>query len=177
MNDLLSIVDTLCKTPRVGWLQRGVEDAESICSHTLLTTLLAGEIAARLRLVGEEIDVAEALAAAVVHDLAESILGHPGREVRDRVKWEEVEDEVFKREFPHLLEFFRWYRFETNLVGRVVAFADKLATLIRACRYTQRGYPAGDLAKSMYQKLSSYGEFLPFLEEYVAVYCRGVSLV
>lgn len=176
MNDVVSTVDTLCGTPRVGWLQRGVHNAESICAHVFLVTLLAGEIAARLRLEGEDIDVADVVATAVVHDLAEAVLGHPGRELREKVKWEEVEEEIFKREFPHFHNLFRWYRFETNTVGRIVAFADKLATLIRACRYARLGYPTADLAKTMYRKLSRYDEFLPILEEYAAAYCKDVPL-
>lgn len=175
MTDVLTVVDTLCKTPRVGWLQRGVTDAETVCAHSLLVTLLAGEIAARLNTEGVDINMAEVLAVAAVHDLAEAVLGHPGREVRDRLRWEELEEEVFKREFPHLAEFFRWYRYETNTVGRIVAFADKLATLIRACRYSQLGYPTEDLARSLYKKLMAYDDFAHILDYYVSKYCRGLS--
>ncbi|ACB39117.1 HD domain-containing protein [Pyrobaculum neutrophilum] len=174
MTDLLAVVDTLCKTPRVGWLQRGAWDAESVCAHSLLVTLLAGEIAARLNAEGAEINMAEVLAVAAVHDLAEAVLGHPGREVRDRLRWEELEEEIFKREFPHLAELFRWYRYETNTVGKIVAFADKLATLIRACRYKQLGYPTDDLAKALYKKLMAYDGLAHILDYYVGRYCGGV---
>jgi len=171
---LLSVVDTLCNTPRVGWLQRGVSNAETVCAHSLLVTLLAAEVAARLRAEGVDIDVEKVIAAAAVHDLAEAYLGHPSREVRDRLRWEEVEEEVFKREFPHLLELFRWYRYEENLVGRVVAFADKLATLIRACRYRQMGYDTDDLVKSLYKRLQEYDDLAHLLDVYVSAYCGGV---
>jgi putative hydrolase of HD superfamily len=170
-DDLIAVVDTLCKTPRVGWLQRGVGDAETVCAHSLLVILLAGEVAARLNAEGVEVDLAKVLAVAAVHDLAEAVLGHPAREVRDRLKWEEVEEEVFKRDFPHFAELFRWYRYETNLVGRVVAFADKLATLIRACRYRQLGYATEDLIKGLYKKLTAYDEFTHILEYFVRRYC------
>jgi len=170
-DDLIAVVDTLCKTPRVGWLQRGVGDAETVCAHSLLVTLLAGEVAARLNAEGVEVDLAKVLAVAAVHDLAEAVLGHPAREVRERLKWEEVEEEIFKRDFPHLAELFRWYRYETNLVGRVVAFADKLATLIRACRYRQLGYATEDLIKGLYKKLTAYDEFTHILEYFVTRYC------
>jgi Predicted hydrolases of HD superfamily len=176
MTDLLAVVDTLCKTPRVGWLQRGVGDAETVCAHSLLATLLAGEIAARLNAEGAEVDVAKVLATAAVHDLAEAVLGHPGKEVRERLRWEEVEEEVFKKEFPHLAEFFRWYRYETNLVGRIVAFADKLATLIRACRYKRLGYDTDDLIKGLYRKLVAYHDFAYLLDYYLARYCPDVTL-
>ncbi|MGC9051309.1 HD domain-containing protein [Pyrobaculum sp.] len=176
MSDALSVVDTLCKTPRVGWLQRGVPDAESVCEHIMLVTLLAGEIAAHLNAEGAEVDLAKVLAVAAVHDLAESILGHPGREVRDRLRWEELEEEVIKREFPHLAELFRWYRYETNFVGRIVAFADKLATLIRACRYKKLGFDTDDLIKNLYGKLSKYDDLAHILDLYLARYCPGAGL-
>ncbi|MFN3804459.1 MAG: HD domain-containing protein [Pyrobaculum sp.] len=172
--NLLESVEALCNTPRVGWLQRGVAAAESVCSHSLLVTLVAGDIAARLQAEGVEIDIAKVLAVAAVHDLAEAALGHPAREVRDRVRWEELEEAVFRSHFPHLAELFRWYRYETNYVGRVVAFADKLATLIRACRYRQLGYPTDDLAESLYKRLLDYHDLSHVLEDYVATYCRGV---
>lgn len=175
MSDLIAVVDTLCKTPRVGWLQRGVSEAESVCAHSLLTTLLAGEIAAHLNAEGVEVDLAKVIAVAAVHDLAESALGHPGREVRDRLRWEEVEEEIFKREFPHLAELFRWYRYETNLVGRIVSFADKLATLIRACRYKKLGYDVDDLVKNLYHRLAKYDDLAHILDIYVARYCQGIT--
>ena len=175
MTDLISVVDTLCKTPRVGWLQRGVTDAESVCAHSMLVSLLAGEIAAQLNAEGVDVDIKEVLAVAAVHDLAESVLGHPGRELRERVRWEEVEEEVFKREFPHLAELFRMYRYETNLVGRVVSFADKLATLIRACRYRKMGYDTGDLVKNLYLKLSKYDDLAHLLDFYVSKYCGSLA--
>jgi putative hydrolase of HD superfamily len=175
ISDLVAVVDTLCKTPRVGWLQRGASDPESICAHILLTALLAGEVAVRLSAEGVDVDVDGVIAAAVVHDLAEAALGHPARSVRERLRWEDLEEEVFRREFPHLLELFRQYRYETDLTGRIVAFADKLATLVRACRYRRYGYATDDLIKSLYRKLAAYEEFSHILSEYVSRYCGSVS--
>ncbi|MEM1598401.1 MAG: HD family hydrolase [Pyrobaculum sp.] len=174
--DLVAVADTLCKTPRVGWLQRGVSDAETVCQHSLLATLLAAEVAARLQTEGADVDLSKVLAVAAVHDLAEAFLGHPGKEVRERVRWEELEEEIFKKELPHLAELFRWYRYETNLVGRIVAFADKLATLIRACRYWQLGHDTADLARTLYKKLINYDEFTHILDHYVSMYCRDAPL-
>ncbi|MFN7105151.1 MAG: HD domain-containing protein, partial [Pyrobaculum sp.] len=146
----------------------------TVCSHVMLTTLDAADVAARLRAEGVEIELEKVVAAAAVHDLAEAVLGHPAKLVRERVDWEGLEEEVFKRHFPHLLEVFRWYRHEVNYVGRVVAFADKLATLVRACRYRQLGYPTDDLAKNLYKRLLDYHDLSHVLEDYVATYCGGV---
>lgn len=174
--NLIDIVDTLCTTPRVGWLQRGVPHGETVCAHSLLVTLLAADIAAILQSEGVEVDMSKVLAVAAVHDLAEAYLGHPGREVREKLRWEELEEEVFKRELPHLAELFRWYRFEINMVGKIVAFADKLATLIRACRYKQQGHNTDDLISNIYRKLIKYDELAHLLDFYIQAYCPGVEL-
>lgn len=164
--NLLQAVDVLCGTPRVGWLQRGVQAAETVCGHVVLTVLVAADVARR---VGA--DVGRAVAAAAVHDLAEAFLGHPAPEARRRAGWEEAEEEVFGREFPHLLELYREYRRGDGQAGRIAAFADKLATLIRACGYRRLGYPTGDLVEALRERLAAFQEFRDVLEDYLRLYC------
>ncbi len=174
MMDLVSVVDTLCNIKRIGWLQRGVEAAETVCQHAFLAALLAGEIAAELRSRGEDVDVAKAVAAAAIHDLAEAELGHPGNGVRAVVDWESLELEAMRRLYPHLYELFQSYRKADGKLGVLVSFADKLATLIRACRYAERGYDTRDLIEMFVKKLSGYPPPYPdLLKTYLARYCRG----
>ncbi len=172
--DLINVVDALCNIKRIGWLQRGIEAAETVCQHAFLAALLAGEIAAELRSRGDEVDVAQAVAAAAIHDLAEFELGHPGNGVRSATDWESLELEAMKRIYPHLYELFRSYRKADGKLGVLVSFADKLATLVRACRYAERGYEVGDLIESFLKKLSGYPPPYPeLLRGYLARYCRG----
>ncbi|MEL9990465.1 MAG: HD family hydrolase [Thermoproteus sp.] len=173
--DLVDVVDTLCGIRRVGWLQRGVENAETVCQHSLLVALLAGEIAAELREAGRDVDPAYAVAAAVIHDLAEAELGHPGNGVRSAVDWEGLELDAMRRLYPHLYGLFEAYRSSKGELGTLVSFADKLATLIRACRYAKRGYDTKDLIDAFRRRLSRYPEPYPqLLERYLARYCQGV---
>lgn len=57
--------------PRTGWLQRGMRDVESIAEHTFAVATLA-------MLVGDQqpgIDRGRLLAIALLHDIAESLIG------------------------------------------------------------------------------------------------------
>ena len=59
----------LKRTPRTGWLQRGVPDAENVAAHSfgvVFVTLVLAQV------VDEQIDLARALAMAALHDLPES---------------------------------------------------------------------------------------------------------
>lgn len=172
--DLATIVDVLCNVKRIGWLQRGVENAETVCQHSFLAALLAGEIAAELKARGVDVDPAQAVAAAVVHDLAEAELGHPGNGVRSSVDWSSLELEAMKRLYPHLYSLFEQYRKAEGALGVLVSFADKLATLIRACRYAELGYRTGDLIEVFRRKLSGFPPPYPeILERYISRYCRA----
>lgn len=75
-DDLLALFRTLGnlkRTPRTGWLDRGVPaaDTESVADHTLMTALIAWIIA----LDDPGLDADRVLKLAVVHDLAEAIVG------------------------------------------------------------------------------------------------------
>lgn len=175
--DLLSIVDTLCQIKRIGWLQRGVDNAENVCQHSVLVALLAGELAAEAKRYGMNIDPAEAVALGLIHDIAEAELGHPGNGLRSTIPWDQIELETFERLYPHLADLFAKYRRGEGDLGRLVNFADKLATLIRACSYARRGYPTDDLVRAFVDRLSRYPEPYPqLLKRYLAEYCPSVQL-
>ncbi|HWQ13475.1 MAG TPA: HD domain-containing protein [Roseiflexaceae bacterium] len=57
--------------PRTGWLQRGVAPAESVAEHTFGVALLALALAG----AAPGVDRGRLLALALVHDLAEALLG------------------------------------------------------------------------------------------------------
>lgn len=172
--DLIAVVDTLCNIKRIGWLQRGVDNAETVCQHSLLAALLAGEIAAELKNRGHDVDPAQAVAAAVIHDLAEAELGHPSNGVRSSADWSSLELEAMKRLYPHLYDLFEKYRKTEGVIGVLVSFADKLATLIRACRYAELGHKTEDLVEAFLRKLSGFPPPYPeILERYLSKYCRA----
>ncbi|WP_298814961.1 HD domain-containing protein [Chloroflexus sp.] len=71
LNALLPRLLSLKLLPRTGWLQRGVREVESIAGHSYsvaVLCLLIGDLI-------EDIDRGRLLAIALLHDLAESLLG------------------------------------------------------------------------------------------------------
>jgi putative hydrolase of HD superfamily len=66
-------IAALKRTPRTGWLDRGVAppEVESVADHTLQTALIAWTLA----LDDPALDAGRVLQLAVVHDLAEAIVG------------------------------------------------------------------------------------------------------
>ncbi len=170
--DLVAVVDTLCNIKRIGWLQRGIENAETVCQHSLLAALLAGEIAAELKARGYGVDPAQAIAVAAIHDLAEAELGHPGNGVRSSVDWGSLELDAMRRLYPHLYGLFEQYRRAEGDLGVLVSFADKLATLIRACKYAELGYKTEDLIEAFLRRLSGFPPPYPeILGEFLSRYC------
>lgn len=64
-------VATLKLLPRTGWLQRGVPAAESVAKHIFGVTMLALFLSSML----PNIDRAWLFAIALIHDMAEALLG------------------------------------------------------------------------------------------------------
>ena len=66
-------IERLKRTPRTGWLDRGIPpaEAESVADHTLLTALIAWTLA----LDDPTLDADRVLKLAMVHDIAEAIVG------------------------------------------------------------------------------------------------------
>ena len=71
--ELFRTLANLKRTPRTGWLDRGVppEETESVADHTLMTTLIAWLVAKEQ----PDLDADRVLKLALIHDLAESIIG------------------------------------------------------------------------------------------------------
>jgi putative hydrolase of HD superfamily len=70
---LFRTLERLKRTPRTGWLDRGVPapEVESVADHTLLTALIAWLAA----LADGTLDADRVLKLAVIHDIAEAIVG------------------------------------------------------------------------------------------------------
>jgi len=74
--DVTAVLDTLLygnqlkRTPRTGWVQRGVPHAEDVAAHSFGVVFVALILAP---LVDEAIDLGKALAMAALHDLPEGL--------------------------------------------------------------------------------------------------------
>ena len=70
---LFSILRSMKTTPRTGWLDRGIpsEEVESVADHSIMTALIAWIVA----LDEPDLDADKVLKLAIVHDIAEAIVG------------------------------------------------------------------------------------------------------
>lgn len=69
--DLLLELQALDRVPRMGWVLRGVPEAESVAEHSFHVALLVWLLAPRL----PEVDAGRAVGMALLHDLAEVRFG------------------------------------------------------------------------------------------------------
>ena len=71
-NEIIKFIETANKlkdVKRAGWVERGVKDPESVADHNYLAALLCVVIPAK------GVDKARAVKMALIHDLAESVIG------------------------------------------------------------------------------------------------------
>lgn len=145
MDDLLRfflLAGRLKETPRAGWPLRGVADPESVADHSFRLALLALVLAPR---TGEPLDRERCVAMALVHDLAECLVGDitpydgvPAEEKRRR------EEEAVRRLSglagdARLLELWREYDAAATPEARFVKELDKLETVMQAAAYERSG--------------------------------------
>jgi len=128
----------LKETPRAGWALRDIADPESVAEHSHRVALLALVLAPRAE---PRLDAARCVAMAVVHDLAEALVG-------DITPFDGVDaDEKRRREeeaMRHLaalagddalLGLWREYAAAETAEARFVKELDKLETVMQAAEY------------------------------------------
>jgi putative hydrolase of HD superfamily len=128
--------------PRAGWALRGIAEPESVAEHSHRVGLLALVLAPR---AGPPLDAARCVAIALVHDLAEALVG-------DITPFDGVDaDEKRRREeeaMRHLaalagddglLGLWREYAAAETPEARFVKELDKLETVLQAAEYGSAG--------------------------------------
>ncbi len=138
---------TLKLLPRTGWLQRGVTDVESIAEHTFSVASLA-------MLVGDllpDIDRGRLLAIALLHDLAEALIGDLPASAR-RLFGVAAKQEAERRGLQELLhglpqaaeymELWTEYAEGASREARLVKALDRLEMLSQALAYERAGHRA-----------------------------------
>ena len=129
-------------TPRAGWALRGISLPESVAEHSHRTALLALVLAPRAE---PPLDVARCVALALVHDLAEAIVGDITP--YDNVSAEEKHgrEEAAMRELAvlagddSLAVLWREYAAAESPEARFVKELDKLETVLQAAEYERQG--------------------------------------
>ncbi|HDJ67040.1 MAG TPA: HD domain-containing protein [Nitrososphaeria archaeon] len=137
-------ISRLKELRRTGWVQRGVKDPETVASHSYAVALLT-LITAELK----GLDALDAVRMALIHDLAESIIGDLTPEMKAGLKDLEERERKF---FEDLLKLMpralaetyldAWRRFSKgeDEVSRLVREVDKLERGLQAIKYLKKGY-------------------------------------
>jgi putative hydrolase of HD superfamily len=139
----------LKETARAGWRLRGIEEPESVADHSFRVALLALVLAPR---ADPPVDAQRCVAMALVHDLAESIVGDitPYDGVAPDEKRRREEEAMRRLDAlaggAGLLALWAEYDAGTTAEARLVKELDKLETAMQAADYAAAGAaPAADL--------------------------------
>ncbi|MFV9506430.1 MAG: HD domain-containing protein [Oscillochloridaceae bacterium umkhey_bin13] len=137
-------IQTLKLLPRIGWLQRGVRDVESVADHSFGVASLA-------LLVGDlypELDRGRVLAIALVHDMAEALIGDlpasASRLLGKAAKYE-AERKAMLELFAghplceHYLGLWEEYSTAATPEARLVKALDRLEMLAQTLAYERSG--------------------------------------
>jgi putative hydrolase of HD superfamily len=137
----LHLAGRLKDTPRAGWALRGISLPESVAEHSHRAALLALVLAPHAR---PPLDVARCVAMALVHDLAEALVGDitPYDDVSAEEK--RRREEAAMREISalagdqSLAGLWREYDAAESPEARFVKELDKLETVLQAAEYARR---------------------------------------
>lgn len=138
----------LKRVARKGWLRCGIELPESVADHSHRVTVLALVLSRR----HEDLDASRCVAMALVHDLAEAVVG-------DITPWDGVPvEEKHRREQAamadlaglagdsHVAELWEEYAAGRSPEARFVKSLDALETVLQALEYADdAGLPRADL--------------------------------
>jgi len=139
--DFMEYVIKLKKTKRTGWIDVGIKDCESVAEHSYATAILAMMLARRFKL-----DENRMIKMALIHDLAESVIGdinfkdiHDGK-ISIKEKFEK-EKKAMKDIISNLEDgeeiYNLWLEFEEQKTpeAKILKQLDKIELLLQANEY------------------------------------------
>lgn len=141
----LHVAGRLKDTPRAGWALRGVASPESVAEHSHRVALLALVLAPR---AAPPLDVARCVALALVHDLAEAIVGDitpydgVSADEKHRLEADALRHLAQLAGDDSLVALWREYDAAESPEARFVKELDKLETVLQAAEYEQQGAAA-----------------------------------
>lgn len=142
--DVLIHGNQLKRTPRTGWIQRGVPGAESVAAHSYGVAFI---VLVLTEIVEFPVDASKALAMAILHDLPEGLttdIPAPAWQLLPEGVKVEVEREAMSSMFAHRPGGSRMMQLWEELVAgetaesRLVHDADKLDMLLQAIMYQEQ---------------------------------------
>ncbi|MEM2223019.1 MAG: HD family hydrolase [Acidilobaceae archaeon] len=147
---------------RTGWMLRGVPHiiSETVAEHLFASALVSYEIAIKAKKRGLDVNPEKTLAIAIVHDLAEAIIGDISR----KAGIDEAKEEAEMRAYdmlniePELKNLYLEYREGRTLESIIARIGDSIATYIKANQYIKLGYRVDDIAKGSLEKALQLAE-------------------
>ncbi|MEN2974625.1 MAG: HD domain-containing protein [Candidatus Caldarchaeales archaeon] len=137
------LVSRIKEIKRTGWVERGVEDAESVADHSF-TVLVLSMIFAEVR----GLDLVEVARMAIIHDLAEAVIGDlTPKQKEERIhEYKRMEEEfiesivkIMPRDLGEkYLEAWRRYSEGRSREAELVRLVDKLEMGLQALRYLEK---------------------------------------
>jgi len=160
MEEIIKFFETTGKlktTKRTGWVKRGVPNSESVADHSFRTTLMSFILAEK-----QGLDVNKCIKLALVHDLAESIVGDiTPHEKELKEQKHTLEQDAIKKlskliDKKELVDLWKEFEDKKTPESRFVYEMDLLEMLMQANEY-KKNYPNVDL-----------DEFWPYVEERIS---------
>ncbi|MCB9007440.1 MAG: HD family hydrolase [Ardenticatenaceae bacterium] len=150
MMDVTAVLNTLLhgnqlkRTPRTGWVQRGVPNAENVAAHSFGVVFAAMVLA---QVVEEELDLGRLLAIAALHDLPEALTTDiptpawrylpPG--IKTAVERGAMQEMLSETEFaPAFMELWEELHAAQTPEAKLVHDADKLDMFLQAMVYEKQ---------------------------------------
>ncbi|KAG7199207.1 hypothetical protein KM043_018078 [Ampulex compressa] len=148
LREFMEMVGTLKHLKRKGWLLKNVQDAETVAAHMYRMAILS-----MVMDIDEKLDKFKVLQMALVHDLAECIVGditpHCGvsPEVKHRLEDEAMEEicKLLGNKGSAILEIFREYEERITPEALFVKDLDTLDLMMQASEYEKRDKAPGSL--------------------------------
>lgn len=140
MENLISFMDKVGKlknTQRKGWVERGIQNAESVADHSFGIAILAMILSTKA-----DVDENKVIKMALIHDLAEAIVGDitPKDNVSSETKFK-MESEAFESLCSNINNgnelFDLWKEFESGETkeAQFIKRLDKLEMMFQAHKY------------------------------------------
>ncbi|MCE4610415.1 MAG: HD family hydrolase [Desulfurococcales archaeon] len=141
---------------RTGWMLRGVPpgEAETVASHSYAAAVIAFELAVEASKKGFRVDPYKAASLALVHDLAEGVIGDISRRAGIGEAKRRAEEEAFKAlgVSEEAKKLFMEFEEGSTLESRVARIAELLATYWMSLIYTCRGYDVAEIGESSWRE-------------------------
>ena len=166
--DFLSVVTTLKRIPRSGWITHGVSlpDVESVADHTFSTCAISLLLTDLERRRGVRVNAEQVLRMATLHDLAEALtfdisksylsyLGERGSELKNEIEnsaWKYLARGVGSVSLSNgYSRLQKQYIRNMTVEAQIVHAADSIDILLQILELRKRGYPA-DLVKDLWSE-------------------------